>query len=850
VASRPVSALPFFVLAFLSGTAALTYEVVWAKTFALTFGSSTLAASASVAGFMGGMGLGAHLYPRLVEERVHPLRAYAALEFGIAATAALFSAGFQWLPGLFAAAADWLPGGVSLDVFRVLSAMSLLIVPASLMGATFPALCLVMLRTRSDVDQHLGWIYGWNTLGAAAGALAAGFVFIEVLGLRGSVALACAINLLVGLAALLLFRIREEGRRPAPDSTEGIPTRLPAGTTGLVLFAAGFATLAYEILWFRALRYLVGNSTYALSLIFVIFLLGLGVGGLIYRPLLRRVSAEALLGVSQLGIAVLALGAIFAEIFILGDYALSEQLSVFSPLVQAQPWWKRLLLSSEIALCIMLPATLLMGLAFPLASRLFLGSLERLGRRVGFATLLSNLGSIVGSIGAAVVILPLLGTVTGTTAVAFVNLGLGILILRHSQSPPWWKRAAAAAALVLCAGALFLPTRMPFRGERAAERVATELVFEQEDDLGTVQVRAARRNPENRVMLIDGSMIAASRGFLEPFDRKQTLLAHLPLAIDGSLRRTLNVGLASGSTLEAIAGHPELVTLDTVEINPAVAKGAAFFSESQALGDPRARLFVEDAVHHLLRSPEGYDLVISDGKQNKDYSGNSKVLSWEFFDYARRSLSGCGLFVHWIPGNLDGESFEIVVRTLLDVFPEVEIFVDGAESVLMVGSDCPIGGRRGMSQSSFVASGGAEQLGEFGLGQVETLKALWVAGRPGLEAILEPGPLNDWNHMPLEYRNYRAPGGKQKDARRNLEWLVEAGGAGPTPQWVRRLGPDVEIARIVREALLLRMAGEDSRARGLLREAVADHPDSLLLRRENAKKKSIGAKKKLLRDPS
>ena len=835
-----MSVLPFFVLAFLSGVAALTYEVVWAKTFALTFGSSTLAASASVAGFMGGMGLGAHLYPRLIGKRVDPLRAYAGLEFGIAVTAAVFSAGFQWLPGLFAAAADWLPGGVSLDVFRVLSAMSLLIVPASLMGATFPALCLVMIRSRSDVDLHLGWIYGWNTLGAAAGALAAGFFFIEIFGLRGSVALACSINLAVGVAALALFRIRKETGTPAPSPTEGIPTRLPATVIALTLFAAGFATLAYEILWFRALRYLVGNSTYALSLIFVVFLLGLGVGGLIYRPLLRRISAEALLGLSQLGIALLALAAISAEIFILNDKALSDQFSVFSPLVQARPWWKRLLLSLEISLCMMLPATLLMGLAFPLGSRLFLGRLSGLGRRVGLATLLSNLGSISGSIGAAVVILPLLGTVTGTAAVAFVNLALGIVIFSYSRTPVWWRQAVAATAIILCVTTFFLPQRMPFRGEPAAERIAPQLIFEQEDDLGTVQVRASSDDPEDKVMLIDGTMIAASRGFLEAFDRKQLLLAQLPLALDRSLHRTLNVGLASGSTLEAMAGHRELTTLDTVEINPAVAQGAAFFSESHALSDPRARLIVEDAVHHLLRMPESYDLIVSDGKQNKDFSGNAKILSWEFFDYARRSLSGCGLFEHWIPANLDPDSFQIVVRTLLDVFPEVEIFIDGAESVLMVGSDCPIGGRIGMSQARFEASGGAEQLGRFGLGRVETLKALWVAGRPGLEAILEPGPLNSWNRMPLEYRNYRAPGGRQKGSLQNLEWLIEAGKAQSTPSWVRRLGTDAAVARSVRELQRLRMAGETSRARGLLREAMADHPDNLLLRRETDKKKPLG----------
>ena len=72
-----------------------------------------------------------------------------------------------------------------------------------------------------------------------------------------------------------------------PAADEAVPTGLPLGLTGLVLFASGFATLGYEILWFRALRYLVGNSTYALSTVLVVFLLGLGIGALLYRPAVR-----------------------------------------------------------------------------------------------------------------------------------------------------------------------------------------------------------------------------------------------------------------------------------------------------------------------------------------------------------------------------------------------------------------------------------------------------------------------------------------------------------------------------------------------------------------------------------
>jgi spermidine synthase len=77
-----------YTFAFLSGSAALVYQVAWSKALSLTFGSSTLAISAVVAGFMGGMGIGAWLYHRVKSRGGSPLRGYGLLELGIAFTTA------------------------------------------------------------------------------------------------------------------------------------------------------------------------------------------------------------------------------------------------------------------------------------------------------------------------------------------------------------------------------------------------------------------------------------------------------------------------------------------------------------------------------------------------------------------------------------------------------------------------------------------------------------------------------------------------------------------------------------------------------------------------------------------
>ena len=96
------AAAPLYLAAFLSGAAALMYELTWAKMLSLTFGSTTLSAAAVIAAFMGGMGLGAR-YFHLVGDRIRrPLAAYAGLEIGIAVSAAVLTPLFYQLPEVFA----------------------------------------------------------------------------------------------------------------------------------------------------------------------------------------------------------------------------------------------------------------------------------------------------------------------------------------------------------------------------------------------------------------------------------------------------------------------------------------------------------------------------------------------------------------------------------------------------------------------------------------------------------------------------------------------------------------------------------------------------------------------------
>src|SRR3954470_2701969 len=72
-----------------SGATALIYEVLWARMLGLVFGATTIAISAVLAAFMGGLALGSAIAGKLAQKIKKPLSTYGLIEIGIAIYALL-----------------------------------------------------------------------------------------------------------------------------------------------------------------------------------------------------------------------------------------------------------------------------------------------------------------------------------------------------------------------------------------------------------------------------------------------------------------------------------------------------------------------------------------------------------------------------------------------------------------------------------------------------------------------------------------------------------------------------------------------------------------------------------------
>jgi len=200
----------------ISGGLAMAYEVIWSRMLVQVIGSSTYGFSMILIAYLTGLAGGSYLVSRFVPARWLHAHAFAALQLGIAAGAFLLIPLIAWLPdallGVFEAGYDayWQVAAASFGL------VLLLVLPSTLcMGATFPVVAHMLTRSEGSLGSDIGRAYFFNTCGAIAGTVLAGFVLLPGLGSMPSMRLVITLNLLLALAVIWGAALSGEGAKLA-----------------------------------------------------------------------------------------------------------------------------------------------------------------------------------------------------------------------------------------------------------------------------------------------------------------------------------------------------------------------------------------------------------------------------------------------------------------------------------------------------------------------------------------------------------------------------------------------------------------------------------------------------------
>ena len=640
------------VLLFLSGATALVYEVLWLRQLGLLFGSTALSAAICLSVFFAGMSLGQELAARHCSRLDSPLRVYGVIEC-CAGLSTLFALA---LPGLYVAASAALLGGDiasggSSQVMRGILAATILIPPSALLGATFPIMVEAEVRRTGTLAVTATALYAANTLGGVAGAVAAPFWLLPRLGFRGTYVAAVAVNLVLAATALVAAARRGPG---VARSRPRRPGRAPSLRLTGIAFASGALALAIEVLWTRMFAQVLHNSVYSFAAVLAVMLLALAMGGFLVHVFLRLRSRS---GVNY-----------FAALAILSGLAVAASALVFSDRTDglaylgAADGWKGYVgdVFALSAVVMLVPGTLL-GTLFPF----LLEAGERVGRGVPGATVgrlvsANTLGAVIGSLAAGFYLLPHFGLWISVQVVAGAYVCLALVI-----APAGPTLLAIALGLAVLLGPLD-PGQL---GRVDLDPVHDELLEVRDTAAGTVA--AVRRGELVSIRLNNSYTVGTSDNIAN--DRRK---ADLPLLLQARPRSVFFLGMGAGITAAAALDHPvEKVT--TCELVPAIAEFASQYlaKDTHSLfDDARSRVVIADGRNALATTDERFDVIVGD-LFVPWHSGTSNLYSREHFSTVAEHLTDNGIFAQWLPlYQFSRREFEIVARTMLDVFPLVTMW--------------------------------------------------------------------------------------------------------------------------------------------------------------------------------
>ena len=694
-------------LTVLTGTTGLVYEVAWQKSLAILLGSHSEATAAVLALFLGGLSVGYALFGRVTRRVVEGARAagrpprllllYGAVEASIGVWALLF-------PLLFAGAQALsvrLPAGPEAAAFAVDVALCALLIgpPTILMGGTIPILTQALARSLQDATRFHAFVYGFNTAGAFAGALAGGFFLIPWLGIPGTLRWMGCVNLLAG-SLFAALGLRPGPATPSPQEP-GAPRPQGFGDYALVAALLGFGMMAVQTVLIRIGGLAFGASHFTFAMVVAVFVLCIALGSL-------AVSAFDRIPRSAPAVCIFALAALLLALYRpLPDapYYAHVLRTFFRDLDAAfYPFWLAAFL------CILAVLALPVGLAGATLPLLF----HQLRREVG------NLGDVAGRLYSWNTVGSLLGALLGgyvllvwldlhhvfrlaIAAVALAGLVLTVRVHGLSRAGAAVLGAAALGGLVfagawepqrLSAG-LFryrAPGPASYQGPDVMLAGAASIPFYDDDPTASVTVMESHRSGLRAVAIItngkpDGTLVVGGHDSLVGDYPTMALAALLPCLFAERCEEAFVIGYGTGVTVGEFAALDAMRHVEVAEISRGVIRAAPYFEDGNqgASRSDKVHIVRSDAYRALLRSDRTFDAIASE-PSNPWVTGVEMLFSREFLEAAKRRLRPGGVYAQWFHTyETDQATVELVLRTFASVFDDVAVWFTMGPDLIVLG---------------------------------------------------------------------------------------------------------------------------------------------------------------------
>jgi spermidine synthase len=410
-----------------------------------------------------------------------------------------------------------------------------------------------------------------------------------------------------------------------------------------VVAACGGVLMALEILSSRLLAPHYGNSVYVWGSIISVFLAALSLGYLWGGRLADSQPSMASLG------RMVALAAAFQAVLLLAGARLAETLAGWTGGNPAGT-----LLAAGVLFG---PASILLGTVSPWAVRLAARDLGHLGGTAGRLFALSTLGSLAGTLACTFLMIPFLGLRQCLGLLTALTAMTACVALAGSFRT---EKAATALAVLLLLAVVPVASYTP--------RKKGGLIYERVTPYQTLQVweREGIRSLESDRVPQAAVQIAGGRSAL-PYIHAVSAT----LLIQPEIRRVAIVGLGGGAVGKYLLPRVPGLTVDYVDIDPAVPELARRYFGFQT--GPRMTVTVADGRRFFQEAgTRTWDLIYCDA-----YIGQSvpfHLTTVEFLDDVKRHLAPGGVFALNLANSLSDPFSQAMYRTVRERFGTVYLF--------------------------------------------------------------------------------------------------------------------------------------------------------------------------------
>ena len=781
-----------YLIFFLSGAAALIYEVLWVRYLSLVFGGSHLAVTTVLAVFMGGLALGSNAIGKKASNYRKLLRLYGFIELGIAVSALVFVALMRLYPAIYvplAQISDTSP--VYLSILRITFAAVALIVPTTLMGGTLPVLSSFISSRASGLGSRLSFLYGFNTIGAVIGTAATGFFLLPHYSVSTTMSIAVLINVLVGILGIILqdkaqavldaTAVRGETVTKAEIISTPPAVDQPKNLFSLKLIlwgigVSGFCALAYEVLWTRILSIVIGASVYGFTLLLMAFLAGIGLGSAAYGLFLKtsgmrhkETESHSLRPVVGFGFVQVIIGvtALFVTMHIrdLPTYSILTSEFIHGLHLSIGPFEIKQLANFVLAFSFMFVPAFFMGVAFPLAGKIHGQYKKLVGRAVGEILSYNTIGAILGSAVSGFILIYLLGIQQSLQIIILINIGFGLLVMASVKGRKLLNWGISGALTISILVLVFNPDiwklwdtkfyaiyqtnhpEMFSTPEKVREAMKNNDVLYY--GVGVQAIVSSIQSGETQFFITNGRVEASSAN---QDMQCQYTLGHLPMLLNKNPKKVFVLGTGSGMTLGATSVHPSVEQVTLAEIEPKVLGVARTFGiyNHYVLDNLKLRIVFNDGRNFLMTTKEKFDVITAD-PIHPWFSGAGYLYSTEYFKLAAQHLNPGGIVCQWLPlYELNEENLKSVVSTFRDNFLYTMVWLTHNDAEL-VGSNSPIVIDEKELEKRIMVPEVLQDLERVKMGSAEDFLSYFVMGTEGAKAYSSGGRINTDDNLYLEF---------------------------------------------------------------------------------------------------